>query len=29
MTQFFQSLGMSYELAWGLATIAGIHLCRP
>jgi NADH-quinone oxidoreductase subunit H len=26
MTQFFQSLGMSYELAWGLATIAGILL---
>lgn len=26
MTEFFQSLGMSYELAWGLATVAGILL---
>ena len=26
MTEFFQSLGMSYEWAWGVATIAGILL---
>ena len=26
MTQFFQSLGMSYEWAWAVATIAGILL---
>jgi NADH-quinone oxidoreductase subunit H len=26
MTAFFQSLGMSYEWAWGLATLAGILL---
>ena len=26
MTQFFQSLGMSYEWAWGVATVAGILL---
>ena len=26
MTTFFQSLGMSYEWAWGVATIAGILL---
>lgn len=26
MTEFFQSLGMSYEWAWGAATIAGILL---
>ena len=26
MTSFFQSLGLSYEWAWGLATIAGILL---
>ncbi|MXO50439.1 NADH-quinone oxidoreductase subunit NuoH [Erythrobacter gaetbuli] len=26
MTEFFQSLGMSYEWAWGVATLAGILL---
>ena len=26
MTSFFQSLGLSYEWAWGLATVAGILL---
>ena len=26
MTEFFQSLGLTYEWAWGLATIAGILL---
>lgn len=26
MTEFFQSLGMSYEWAWGVATVAGILL---
>ncbi len=26
MTEFFQSLGMNYEWAWGVATIAGILL---
>ncbi|MBA4764217.1 NADH-quinone oxidoreductase subunit NuoH [Qipengyuania huizhouensis] len=26
MTEFFQSLGMSYEWAWGVATISGILL---
>ena len=26
MTEFFQSLGMAYEWAWGLSTIAGILL---
>ncbi|MCC2600995.1 NADH-quinone oxidoreductase subunit NuoH [Sphingopyxis yananensis] len=26
MTEFFQSLGLSYEWAWGLATVAGILL---
>lgn len=26
MTEFFQSLGLSFEAAWGLATIAGILL---
>ena len=26
MTEFFQSLGMTYEWAWGLATFAGILL---
>jgi NADH-quinone oxidoreductase subunit H len=26
MTEFFQSLGLSYEWAWGIATIAGILL---
>jgi len=26
MTEFFQSLGLSYEWAWGVATIAGILL---
>jgi NADH-quinone oxidoreductase subunit H len=26
MTEFFQTLGMSYEWAWGLATLAGILL---
>ena len=26
MTEFFQSLGMSYEWAWGIATLAGILL---
>src|SRR5690606_31897411 len=26
MTAFFQSLGMNYEWAWGLATICGILL---
>ncbi|WP_370032074.1 NADH-quinone oxidoreductase subunit NuoH [Qipengyuania mesophila] len=26
MTEFFQSLGMTYEWAWGVATIAGILL---
>ncbi|MBY6128806.1 NADH-quinone oxidoreductase subunit NuoH [Qipengyuania aquimaris] len=26
MTEFFQSLGVSYEWAWGLATLAGILL---
>jgi len=26
MTEFFQSLGMSYEWAWGIATICGILL---
>ena len=26
MTEFFQSLGMSYDAAWGVATVAGILL---
>ncbi len=26
MTEFFQSFGMSYDLAWGVATVAGILL---
>jgi len=26
MTEFFQSLGMTYEWAWGIATVAGILL---
>ncbi len=26
MTEFFQTLGMSYEWAWGAASVAGILL---
>ena len=26
MTDFFQSLGMTYEWAWGVATVAGVLL---